>query len=381
MVPGFPHTGAWTDALTGDVYDVTDLGASFYFGPGQYHLWLDTPVDPVSADEPLPLSVACNDAAALNFGLEETCSYELVLLLDATDLAESGDVSPQGLHVAGSFQGWNPSGTPLVELGENLWQAAVVADAGSVLEYKFINGNTWGQSELVPSGCGAEDGFGGYNRQLLVMGPASGGGVVCFGACAACLSNLDFPGCLDSTAVNFDSAANTDDGSCLYEVVLRVDVSEVEPLPSTVYVAGSFQGWDASGTPMNQVEELWTVSLDLPAFDTVEYKFLAGPEWALEEVVPEACGVPNGLGGYNRALLPADTSDAAVVCFGQCGPCSGVVNPPVDGAEFCGTGTVWDPVLEWCVGITTCSEDIDGDGLIGVADVLALLSAFGNLCP
>ena len=381
MVPGFPHTGAWTDALTGDVYDVTDLGASFYFGPGQYHLWLDTPVDPVPADEPLPLSVACNDAAALNFGLEETCSYELVLLLDATDLAESGDVSPQGLHVAGSFQGWNPSGTPLVELGENLWQAAVVADAGSVLEYKFINGNTWGQSELVPSGCGAEDGFGGYNRQLLVMGPASGGGVVCFGACAACLSNLDFPGCLDSTAVNFDSAANTDDGSCLYEVVLRVDVSEVEPLPSTVYVAGSFQGWDASGTPMNQVEELWTVSLDLPAFDTVEYKFLAGPEWALEEVVPEACGVPNGLGGYNRALLPADTSDAAVVCFGQCGPCSGVVNPPVDGAEFCGTGTVWDPVLEWCVGITTCSEDIDGDGLIGVADVLALLSAFGNLCP
>ena len=57
------------------------------------------------------------------------------------------------------------------------------------------------------------------------------------------------------------------------------------------------------------------------------------------------------------------------------------MNPPVDGADFCGPGTVWDPVLEWCVGVTTCSEDIDGDGLIGVADVLALLSAFGNLCP
>ena len=42
------------------------------------------------------------------------------------------------------FRGGTPSGTPLVEVSENLWQATVVADAGDVLEFKFINGITLG---------------------------------------------------------------------------------------------------------------------------------------------------------------------------------------------------------------------------------------------
>ena len=33
------------------------------------------------------------------------------------------------------------------------------------------------------------------------------------------------------------------------------------------------------------------------------------------------------------------------------------------------------------VGMVVQLEDIDGDGLIGVSDVLLLLSAFGGLCP
>jgi len=381
MVPGFPHTGAWTDALTGEVHEVTDLGAPFYFGPGQYHVWLDTPVVPVAEDAALPLNAACSDVSALNFGLEEVCSYEITFTLDATDLDAEGLLSGQGIHLAGSFQGWDAAGTPMVEVGNHLWQTTVVAEAGALLEYKFINGTSWGQSESVPAGCGGEDGYGGYNRQLIVLGPESGGSAVCFGACAACLSNLDFPGCLDSTAVNFDDTANLDDGSCLYEVVLQVDVSEVDPLPEAVYVAGSFQGWDVSGTPMEYADGVWVTALNLLANDSVEYKFLAGPEWALEEDVPMNCGVSNGLGGFNRVVVPMGSSAVPIVCFGSCGPCEGVVNPPVDGSVFCGPGSVWDPAMGLCVGLTTCSEDIDGDGLIGVSDVLALLSSFGNVCP
>jgi hypothetical protein len=70
-----------------------------------------------------------------------------------------------------------------------------------------------------------------------------------------------------------------------------------------------------------------------------------------------------------------------VVCFGGCSACEDVVDPPVDGAAFCGPGTVWDAGLALCVGFVDCSEDIDGDGLIGVSDVLILLSSFGGLCP
>ena len=113
----------------------------------------------------------------------------------------------------------------------------------------------------------------------------------------------------------------------------------------------------------------------------MEYKFLAGPDWLLSEGVPAECGAPNGLGGFNRAFTPiAGDNLVPSVCFGGCSDCT-VVEPPTDGAGFCGPGTFWDEASSMCVGMTTCSEDVDGDGLIGVSDVLALLSAFGTLCP
>ena len=68
MVPGFPHTGVWTDAITGDTHNVTDLAAPSTFAPGQWNLWMDTPVTPVDDAEPLSLVSTCADQNALNFG-------------------------------------------------------------------------------------------------------------------------------------------------------------------------------------------------------------------------------------------------------------------------------------------------------------------------
>lgn len=383
MVPGFPHTGTWTDAVTGIAMEVTDLGADFYFAPGQWHLWIDTPVEGVDFSEPLPLGFSCSDETALNFGADGACQYEVVLALDATDLVSAGALSPAGLHVAGSFQGWSPSTTALSDAGGNIWVTTVTATAGSLLEYKFINGATWDGAEGVPQGCGGEDGYGGFNRQVVVNGPDAAGGAVCFGACAACLTNLDFPGCTEPSAANFDPEANQDDGSCLYPVTFSVDVSEMTDAPEGVQVAGSFQGWDVAATPLvAQGEGIWEVEVLLPAGDSIQYKFLAGTDWSFEEFVPSACGVDNGLGGYNRSA-PVDVGGIVLptVCFSGCSSCSGG-GPSGNGAQFCGPGTVWDPFLELCVGqASLCGEDIDGDGLIGVSDVLLLLSAFGNPCP
>ncbi|MBL6645948.1 MAG: hypothetical protein ISP55_05810 [Flavobacteriales bacterium] len=384
MVPGFPHLGTWTDALTGDTHEVTDLGATFYFAPGQYHLWMDTPVVPVSPTAPLPLEVVCNDAAAVNFGEEADCVFEVTLALDATDIEAAGLGSASGYHVAGSFQGWDPSGTPLVDMGDDRWEVTVLATVGSLLQFKFINGNTWDGSETVPAGCGADDGFGGYNREVLVTGEGSGDTFVCFGACAACVSNLDYPGCMDAVAVNFDDVANVDDGSCVYPLVFQVDVSNVDPAPTSVLVAGSFQGWDVAATPMSDAGDgLWTLQVNVPADDTLEYKYLVGPEWDLAENVPAACGTDDGFGGYNRALTTlAGLNAPPVVCFGDCDVCTNDDGgPAIDGAQFCGPGTVWDAVLELCIGDSACPEDVDGDGLVGASDVLAMLSAFGGLCP
>ena len=48
--------------------------------------------------------------------------------------------------------------------------------------------------------------------------------------------------------------------------------------------------------------------------------------------------------------------------------------------QACGEGTYWDDLAQACLTIETCQEDLDGDGVIGVNDLLDLLSSFGSEC-
>jgi hypothetical protein len=41
MVPGFQHTGTWYDYFTGNAFQVNDLNATFFFEPGEYHIYTD----------------------------------------------------------------------------------------------------------------------------------------------------------------------------------------------------------------------------------------------------------------------------------------------------------------------------------------------------
>ena len=47
----------------------------------------------------------------------------------------------------------------------------------------------------------------------------------------------------------------------------------------------------------------------------------------------------------------------------------------------CGEGTFWDETTSTCIPVETCEEDLDGDGVIGVNDLMQLLSSFGTDCP
>ncbi len=51
------------------------------------------------------------------------------------------------------------------------------------------------------------------------------------------------------------------------------------------------------------------------------------------------------------------------------------------GAAACGEGTEWDVTVQACVVSDFCQEDLDGDGAIGVTDLMQLLSLFGTDCP
>jgi len=189
MVPGFPYTGTWYDHFTGLPLSVNNLGQAQTLQPGEWHLYLDTPLPTPDTDGSIPIlaEVGCTDPAAVNYDpLAEadngSCQYETVLQLELGDLTPSA----AGVHVAGSFQGWVADATPL-ELGEDgVYRTTVVAQVGSSVEYKFLNGDAWGTDEGVPAACGVSNGLGGFNRSFLVPAEDQTLDLHCFAACNPC---------------------------------------------------------------------------------------------------------------------------------------------------------------------------------------------------
>ena len=65
---------------------------------------------------------------------------------------ENATVSGDGVHVAGSFQGWDPAATALTDDDAD-GVYTVTIDMSSVTDdtvfFKYINGNAWGSDEGV----------------------------------------------------------------------------------------------------------------------------------------------------------------------------------------------------------------------------------------
>lgn len=73
---------------------------------------------------------------------------------------------------------------------------------------------------------------------------------------------------------------------------------------------------------------------------------------------------------------PPTWTQAGINYVGDDGSC-------VQGSQFCGPGTVWDPELLQCVGTVTenpCPADLDMDGVVGTSDLLEILGMFGTYC-
>ena len=205
-------------------------------------------------------------------------------------------VSVDGIHVAGTFQGWDPTTTELTLVADDIWEYTQVFVAGSYIEYKFINGNTFDGTEIVPEECGVPDGQGGFNRYLTVPADAIVLPDLCFSSCDPCLPPIE---------VN---------------VTFRTDLHWEVLSANGVHVAGNFQGWDPGTSEMTLVEEgKYEYTTMLYAGTSVEYKFINGDDWEGAEEVPEDCGIPDGQGGFNRSFtVPAIDTTLGFVCFSQC---------------------------------------------------------------
>ena len=175
-------------------------------------------------------------------------------------------------------------------------------------------------------------------------------------------------GCTDADAVNYNSAATVDDGSCLYEVTLSVDMNDPSSPDGPVFLAGTFNGWTATSDPLDDTDGdgVWTITKTWPV-GMQEYKFVLF-DWADQEMFAggESCTLTTGE-FVNRVITVDGPFVSPAVCWESCDPCSGSCPADADDDGICDN-------VDPCVGTLDACGVCNGPGAVyecGCADIPA----------
>jgi hypothetical protein len=242
-------------------------------------------------------------ADAFCFGTCGPCAPQTEVTF-ALDLSGEGGGNPDGVSVAGAFQGWSPGVNLLTDDdGDMIYTGTFMLDQGTY-EYKFINGIAWGDDESVPGECNVNG-----NRELVV-GAEPVTAAFCFGQCTAeCVPDPD-PA----------------------EITFQVDMNAEEVAAEGVFVMGGFTdpAWQGGATQMSDDDGdgIYTATILVDGPAEIQYKFVNGDvnTPANEESFDFAsagCGVPNGIGGFNRVhTRSGEPETLQPFAFNSCQPLS-----------------------------------------------------------
>jgi hypothetical protein len=283
-------------------------------------------------------NVPSYDSATFDMDCRQPATYHVSVNMNQQT------VSTNGVHIAGNFQGWNPSATAMTDAnGDGIYEYTINTFVGEKIEYKFINGNAWGSDENVPLSCRYNNS---WNRGDSIASVADTAETVCFALCYNCAA-----------------------------VTFQVDMNQVSQSFTTPEVNGLWNNWCGNCNPMTDAngDGIWTVKLPLAVGTTQEYKFSAD-NWAIQEQNNPAAPCTNGNATYtNRVFtIPAQDTVLGVVCWSQCTACDVDVTLKVNmawekannaisanGVHVAGDFQGWNPA-------TTPMTDADNDGIYEV---------------
>jgi hypothetical protein len=270
------------------------------------------------------------------------------------DMTMEPAISPDGIHVAGQFQGWDPAGSELKEKAAGIYEGYFTFDPvaagipnGTDIEFKYINGDDWTENSIIENMAGESCGLSNENRLEIVTETNTVLPVYCFNACSPCVA---------PTLVTF-----------------QVDMSLETVSPNGVHVAGNFQGW-SPGDPNYEMtddnaDNIYELTTPVQP-GTYSYKFINGNDWSGadndNESLPAECNV-----GGNRELVVGTEAITVTYCYNQCGS-ECIANPDPANITFRVNTMDMDPQPtamfmignftepQWQSGAVTMTDD-DGD--------------------
>ena len=200
------------------------------------------------------------------------------------------------VNINGGFNGWCGGCAVMTDAdADGIFDITIALTPGTH-EYKFtLDG--WTAQEEFAEGDACTSTIDGFTNRTIDVTEAITLPAVCYNSCDAC-PTVSAP----ERAITF-----------------QVNMSEQTTNSIGVFIAGNFQGWSAGATAMTDADgdDIWEYTAMIAEGEAVEYKFINGPNWGLDESVPVACAV-NGNRGYT---VGASDEVLEAVCFASCTPC------------------------------------------------------------
>ncbi|MDB4676578.1 hypothetical protein OAH93_02950, partial [Flavobacteriales bacterium] len=256
------------------------------------------------------------------------------------------------IYLAGTFNGWNAGSEPLSDPdGDGIWTITMNWPQ-SLQEYKFTTFD-WGVSEQFAGGEFCTLTTGEFVNRVLTVDGAIVMPAVCWESCEVCVG-----GC---------PADADDDGICdnVDPCVGVLDACGVCNGPGAVYDCGC---------------------ADIPSGDCD----CNGNELDVLGVCGGGCTADADGDGI------CDDVDPCVGAYDAVGTCNGSCQSDTNDNGICDqddvAGCTYPGALNYASGATmdngscefdlssTCPSDVNQDGLVGVSDILLILSAFGQTC-
>ena len=218
-------------------------------------------------------------------------------------------VGANGVHVAGSFQGWAPGDANWGmddSDGDGIYELTAGISPGDY-QYKFVLGNSWADpNESLPTECNV-----GGNRTITVGADAMTV-EYCYNQCTSeCIPDPD-PA----------------------DITFRVNMMNTTVAAEGVWMIGGFTNpaWQSGATQMTDPDGdgVYECTVTVSGSADIQYKFMNGAvsNPANEEAAGiAACGIDNGVGGYNRTHTRTGVAEVLpTMCFDACADCIISVN-------------------------------------------------------